>query len=273
MKVLREGVDVDDFFGKVRRASHRILLLDYDGTLAPFREDPDEATPYPRVREVLGEIVAEGRTRLVVISGRPVADLLPLLRLEPPPEVWGSHGWERRRAGGPVTRGEVGEAASAGLSRAMRVAERHGWGASAERKPGSLALHWRSEGDGGRREMARRLVPAWRRIAADSGLRLERFDGGVELRVPGRDKGYAVRRVLEEFGPDAAVACLGDGRTDEDAFRELGDRGLAVLVRPELRDTAADLWLRPPDELLGFLRRWRSEVGERGAGEEAAPGR
>jgi hypothetical protein len=34
-------------------------------------------------------------------------------------------------------------------------------------------------------------------------------------------------------------------------------RGLAVLVRPELRDTQADVWLQPPRELIGFLKRWR----------------
>jgi hypothetical protein len=40
-------------------------------------------------------------------------------------------------------------------------------------------------------------------------------------------------------------------------------RGLAVLVRAELRDTAADLWIRPPRELIAFLRRWRDACGDR----------
>jgi len=35
---------------------------------------------------------------------------------------------------------------------------------------------------------------------------------------------------------------------------------LAVLVRTELRDTAADLWLKPPHELLDFLLRWHKTV-------------
>jgi len=38
--------------------------------------------------------------------------------------------------------------------------------------------------------------------------------------------------------------------------------GLAVLVRPERRETAADLWIRPPRELLTFLKRWRDACGE-----------
>jgi hypothetical protein len=31
---------------------------------------------------------------------------------------------------------------------------------------------------------------------------------------------------------------------------------LCVLVRPQRRETAANLWLRPPGQLLAFLRKW-----------------
>jgi trehalose 6-phosphate synthase/trehalose 6-phosphate phosphatase len=34
------------------------------------------------------------------------------------------------------------------------------------------------------------------------------------------------------------------------------DRGLSALVRREWRETAADVWLRPPAELKGFLEAW-----------------
>jgi hypothetical protein len=34
------------------------------------------------------------------------------------------------------------------------------------------------------------------------------------------------------------------------------DRGISVLVRPEWRQTTAQLWLKPPDELLEFLGLW-----------------
>jgi trehalose-phosphatase len=85
---------------------------------------------------------------------------------------------------------------------------------------------------------------------------MEMFDGGVELRVPGRDKGTVVNAVLDEIAGTVAAAYLGDDQTDEDAFRALGDRGLKVLVRPEMRASEADLWLEPPDELLNFLDQW-----------------
>ena len=86
---------LDQFFAGFadRRAS--LLLLDYDGTLAPFRTDRFKARPWKGVRELLAEIQAQGRSRMVAITGRPAAEIAPLLRLDPPLEVWGLHGAER----------------------------------------------------------------------------------------------------------------------------------------------------------------------------------
>jgi trehalose-6-phosphatase len=68
--------------------------------------------------------------------------------------------------------------------------------------------------------------------------------------------------VLSETAEDTAIAYLGDDITDEDAFRAVKVRGLGILVRTEFRETAADVWLRPPEELASFLQLWRVK-GER----------
>jgi hypothetical protein len=39
------------------------------------------------------------------------------------------------------------------------------------------------------------------------------------------------------------------------------DAGVAILVRPQIRPTAASFWIRPPEELLEFLARWHQEAG------------
>jgi len=52
------------------------------------------------------------------------------------------------------------------------------------------------------------------------------------------------------------VAYLGDDLTDEDAFAAMGNRGLSILVRGEVRRSCARFWLRPPEELLHFLDEW-----------------
>ena len=69
--------------------------------------------------------------------------------------------------------------------------------------------------------------------------------------------------MLAEVDSRAPVAYLGDDVTDEEPFRSLNGRGLTVLVRPTYRFTAAQYWLRPPDDLQRFLHDWiRAGQGE-----------
>lgn len=80
----RPTVNLVAFFREVARARRSALLLDYDGTLAPFELDRNQAVPYPGVTELLQDIMDTGRTRVVIISGRRAQELGPLLRLSPP---------------------------------------------------------------------------------------------------------------------------------------------------------------------------------------------
>jgi trehalose-phosphatase len=142
------------------------------------------------------------------------------------------------------------------LARAEGWLEYQQLSAKAEFKTGSIAMHWRGLSEGKVAEVRDRVLLGWRGIAADAGLQLLEFDGGVEIRPALRDKGDAVRTVLAEMSSHTPVACLGDDSTDEPAFRAINGRGLSILVRQEWRDTAAQTWLRPPDELLEFLNQW-----------------
>jgi malto-oligosyltrehalose trehalohydrolase/trehalose-phosphatase len=262
VRPLNPGVDLAPFFERVRRAPARVLMLDYDGTLAPFQVRPERATPYPGVEELLDAIMAAEASRVVIVTGRPVGDLVPLLNLRRRPELWGAHGWERLLPDGRGARIRPGDNArrrlDEGERRAREIARA---GARVEAKPASVALHWRGASALTAARIREALPRAWEPLAADGDVELLPFDGGVELRARGCSKEHAVKSVLSETPADAAVAYLGDDATDEDAFRAAKPRGLAVLVRPEFRQTAADAWIRPPGGLLAFLRRWRDACG------------
>ncbi|MFQ6103387.1 MAG: trehalose-phosphatase [Candidatus Glassbacteria bacterium] len=256
MKILRQAMLVDEFFERVRQMGKRALFLDYDGTLAPFVVERSEAVPYPGVCELLDEIISTCDCRLVIISGRWLGDLIPLLRLKELPEVWGSHGSERLM---PDRKYQI-EKSDANALRGLAMAE--SWvleqklARYCERKHSSLALHLRGLSSGESRTIKAKTLEKWSGIAQQSGLTVQEFDGGIELRTTGPNKGVAVDTVLEEMGEGTAAAYLGDDLTDEDAFHAISGRGLAVLVREKLRETAADIWVKPPDELLWFLKRW-----------------
>jgi trehalose 6-phosphate phosphatase len=130
-----------------------------------------------------------------------------------------------------------------------------------ELKPGGIAVHWRGLSRQAAIEIDGRVRQLCRPLLADCPLDFLEFDGGIEIRVPGRDKGDAVRTILRESDPNAAVAYLGDDQTDEDAFRALKGKGLTVLIRPQCSATAADVWLQPPQELVQFLEDWLQAAG------------
>ena len=97
--VLRQETQsrIERFLKTVAQTRRSLLMLDYDGTLAPFREERDKAFPYPGTAEVIQEIVSSGHTRVVIISGRDTSETLPLIGVSPVPEVWGLHGLQRRK--------------------------------------------------------------------------------------------------------------------------------------------------------------------------------
>ena len=249
-------LDLQNFFRQVARAPQSALLLDYDGTLAPFQQDRYQAFPYPGVTALLKEIIDTGRTRLVLISGRRAHELLPLLNVSPHPEIWGTHGLERVSCDGSYLPPQIDSYTLDALTAADLWVDSLQLHHLAEHKPGSLAIHWRGLSEDEAHEIRSKVMLGWLAIADRACLTLEQFDGGVEIRMSDRNKGDAVRTILAEIDVDAPVAYLGDDQTDEDAFRALQDRGLSVLVRPQSRETAAHLWLSPPTQLLAFLRQW-----------------
>lgn len=249
---------LDEFFSAFSGAASPSLLLDYDGTLAPFRVDRFQARPWAGVRELLAQIQRQGRTQMVVVSGRPAAEILPLLGVDPAPEVWGLHGAERLHTDGRRELERLPRNVRAELDALSAQLKREATGGLIEEKPNAIAMHWRGVKPARAKAIEKRTRAFFEPLAQMNGLRLLEFEAGLELRA-GRDKGAAVTEILGEIscpGP-RPVAYLGDDLTDEPAFRAVEGWGIRILVRREPRFTSADVWLRPPEELREFLKRWR----------------
>lgn len=263
MQILTPTFDLDAFYAALSAASERLLMLDYDGTLAPFKIRPEQAVPYPGVVKLLDALMAQEDTRVVIVSGRRTSEVATLLAMQRTPEIWGAHGWERLSAEGVVRVQETSEEIRQALSSAESSAEGfRSVGARIERKPASVALHWRGLPAIKIARLRTQVQSAWQLFTESGVLELIAFDGGFELRAQGTNKEHAVRTVLAESSSACIAAYLGDDITDEDAFRAIKGRGLAVLVRADPRETLADLRLRPPRELIAFLQHWRRTDGK-----------
>ena len=252
-----KSTDFSDFFRTLSAAKQRVLMLDYDGTVAPFSRDRRKALPYPTVPVLLAEIINTCGTRLIIVSGRSARDIPRLLRIQPSPEIWGSHGVERLYPDGRYEEIEVSDEAVQALGEAELRLDEQCLGPHIEVKLAAVAVHWRGLESSEVLKVRSRAYRTLKPMTSRADLTLAEFDQGVELRLRSANKGEAVRHFLQDLDRRIPVAYLGDDVDDENAFRVLNGRGLTVLVKPKCRFTAAQMWLRPPAELIGFLNDWK----------------
>lgn len=229
------------------------MFLDIDGTLIDLTDDPAAVIADTPTRMLLDALYTHLDGRLSIVSGRSLeqidAILGPIAQRVP---VTGSHGLETRyntilaRPERPASLDEV----------ALRLSElAKDWpGVLVEEKSFGVAIHWRA--NPAAREVAEALAAKLSRIHA---LRLQHGKDVVELRLPGGDKGQAVRRLMARRGMVGThPVYFGDDLTDEAGFaaaRALG--GYGVLIGPRAFDgsaTAADLALPSVAALLAYLR-------------------
>jgi trehalose 6-phosphate phosphatase len=241
-------------------APSSLLLLDYDGTLAPFHTERHRAYPYPQVVPLLEGILKCAKSRVVIVTGRPIIEMGPLLSPLDNIEIWGSHGLEHRLADGTYRQIMIAPEPAAVLSQAESWLNVAGLANRVEIKPGGIAVHWRGLPDAEVERVRSCAQKGLGSFGEQPGLKLLRFEAGLELRVAHPNKGDAISSILSGSDNGAQIAYLGDDLTDEDAFRVLNSYGLTVLVRPEYRETNARIWLRPPHELLSFLEQWLNSV-------------
>jgi trehalose-phosphatase len=254
------------FWERVKAAPCRFLGLDYDGTLAPLVVDRMQAVPTPGIGALLRAIAA-GPTRVAVISGRLLAEVDQLLGVGGI-DLVGSHGYERRRTGEPSQRIPLTEDQEAGLSRAAGALARQGLAARLERKAASLAFHTRGLAAGEAAELLQRATEVFAARSLPGVLDHRPFDGGVELRAVGVDKGTALEQLLDELPREALAVYLGDDRTDEDAFAAVQRRfgGVGVKVGPASGyATRAGATLADCGAVVSFLERWRAVTGAGGS--------
>jgi len=245
-------------------AHRRLLMLDHDGTLAPFETSRERAIPSPRSLLQLGRLAASPGTRLAIVSGRPVKELEPHLGPLGATLV-GEHGWERRSPGGKLVRDKIPEAARQALERADRAVTDPGIRARLEVKRTSIALHTRDLEYEQAEHTGRAVRAAWRPHEAKGVLRTVPFAGGFELRATERDKGTAVKALLAEEPPGTLAVYIGDDVTDEDAFEAVRECGFGLRVGLPGTITHATAWLGDINEVTEFLAEWLSVVGSGGA--------
>lgn len=236
-----------------RRSGRPAIFLDYDGTLTPIVSHPEKALLSDSMRQAVQALATHAS--VAILSGRDLDDVRQRVNIGAIVYA-GSHGFD---IAGP--RGLRKEMAAEFLPRLDMVEKELGKqlagiaGAHVERKRFSIAAHYRNvnESDVPKVERAVNEVAARHR-------ELRKMDGKkVYELLPDIDwdKGKAVLWLLENLGlgrRKVRPIYIGDDRTDEDAFRAVGQCGVGILVSEQLRPTAANYSLKDPAEVERFLR-------------------
>ncbi|GAA2785329.1 trehalose-phosphatase [Saccharopolyspora taberi] len=212
------------------RAGRPVLLLDFDGTLAPIQDTPDRVRLPWGTRRVLQELSEV--CPVAVISGRDLDDVRQRVRVH---GLWygGSHGFEIAGPDDEYFAHPAGEAALPGLDEAQQrlSAELESVpGVLIDRKRFALAVHYRLVHP----DSVSHVVSVVHEIG--SGLPSLRTAPGrlVAELLPDVDwdKGHALRWLLDHLAvPDPLPLYAGDDFTDEAALRAVRDSGVGVVVR------------------------------------------
>jgi len=247
-------------WARIARHPQRVLMLDFDGTLAPLVPDRTTVALPPASFAALRRIASRPMNRVAVISGRPLAELAGHLG-GLPVHLVGEHGWEERTPLGLTWTHRPGWWVRQRLGLAAWLAAAAGHAAQLERKRTAVVLHTRAPAPGGKALPAGAVPRLWKLLTLRGGLGLDAIDGGWELRATARGKHTAALGLLRAAPPDTLAVFLGDDVSDEDAFRVLRPTGVTIRVGGAERSSAAEWRLGGPAEVAAFLSRW-AELGE-----------
>jgi trehalose 6-phosphate phosphatase len=241
-----------------RRTGRLVLLLDFDGTLAPIAARPELARPLPAPLRAIDRLRGRRGVDLGVVSGRALGDVRDLVGIRGIIYA-GNHGMEIDGPGFRMLHPDA-EAARPTLERAAHMLERGLQdiaGAWVEDKGLTLSVHYRQV-----RAAEHARVRAAVKEAVGGLITLWPTEGKMVIEIRPRvdwHKGRAVEFLLDRLRPPdgAPVLYVGDDLTDEDAFAAVrdwsGGSGDGVLVADTPLPTAATCTVRDPKEVAELL--------------------
>ncbi|MGE0822133.1 MAG: trehalose-phosphatase [Candidatus Binatia bacterium] len=237
------------------------VFLDYDGTLTPIVDRPEQALLSESMRATIRRLAQH--CPVAIISGRDRVDVQRLVQLE---NLFyaGSHGFD---IAGPA---DMHEEYQQGLDflptlndaeHVLRQQLASVRGAHVERKKFSIAVHFRgvaAEDESQVEDIVDAVLGEHDTLRKGWGKKVFELQPQLDWH-----KGKALLWLLDALPldrPDVLPLYIGDDVTDEDAFNVLADRGIGILVADSPTQTAARYRLQDPGEVQQFLQRLLSSL-------------
>ncbi len=203
-----------------------LVALDFDGTLAPLQDDPENSRMLPESREVVDALTDIDGVHVSLVTGRAFENIMRVADPHPDWFLVGSHGIEvvaPHERDSYTTPQLVPEALLQGFHQIARDIP----GPRIEVKPFGLAIHTRGLED----DLAFAAEAATRLLCDEwpDELVMRSGHGILECAVSGRTKGDGLRSLWQALDVHATLF-IGDDVTDEDGFAVLGSGDLGIKV-------------------------------------------
>jgi trehalose 6-phosphate synthase/phosphatase len=239
-------------FDTYNRSSHRLFLLDYDGTLSEFYPLPSDAKPTKALLDILKSLGGNPKNTVVIISGRDHKTLEKWLGNLPLAFV-AEHGFFLKEKGGTWKTTTSSDSTWKQLVRPlMENVTAQMPGTFIEEKSSALVWHYRQaeipESAINQFELLLRDAVDGHNIAVMPGHKI------LEVKLSGFNKGTVAKHWLKQQVWDFILAA-GDDTTDEDFLSVVPDIAFTFKIGPG--KTVAKNRLPNPNafvELLSNLR-------------------
>ena len=221
--------DTRHLLKEYNNSHQRLIFLDYDGTLAHFKSEPNHAKPDEELLDILEKLTGDSRNHVVIISGRgrdPLEDWLGHLRVS----LICEHGlwlrayegkWRKLKDVDDDWKKEIHPVLDSYVSRTP--------GSFIETKDYSLVWHFRKVEMGLGELRSRELTSHLKYMARDRHLQVLEGDMVVEIKNFEVNKGVATKKWLKKYPADFYFA-VGDDWTDEDTFGALPESAFTIKV-------------------------------------------
>src|SRR2546427_449367 len=207
----------------------RILFLDYDGTLSPFKERPETAVPGAILLSTLNALAEDPRNNLVIVSGRH-RDLLHKWFGSLSVGIVAEHGaWIREKDKDWLPAIKVESNWKEKVRPILQNYEDRLPGSLAEEKEFSLVWHYRAADPELASVRSKELADELGYFTENTELQVLQDSKSIEVRNVGIDKGMAAKLLLSEKIFDFVLA-VGDDLADEELFKVLPENSYSIKV-------------------------------------------
>ncbi len=235
------------------QAENRLFLLDYDGTLAGFKDNPKEASPDQQLYELLDTLNSNPKNDVVIISGRDRETFTEWFGNKDYKLITDHGVWLKTKDTDWEALERLKNDWMENIKPILETFVDRTPGTFIEEKKYSLAWHYRKADPELAQIRVIEIDTVLTSLTSNNDLTVLKGNKVIEIKSSSVNKGRASSRLLSANNYDF-MFCIGDDWTDEYMFQELPET--AYTVKVGFKKTAAKYYVKNTDEVRVVLNKF-----------------